>query len=61
MLGDVAGLTCVFLLSSSPAMGQGVPFSGASNTGSWSFDSPVPAGAVYGRCVSAGVLTVQEG
>lgn len=63
ILGDAAGLGCVWARAASAptTTGEGVPFSGPGAPGSWVFDDPVPQGAIWGLCAGAGVITKVEG
>ena len=62
VLGDATGLSALWARTDAAptTAGEGIPFSGASSPGSWVFDTPVPTGAIYGKCATAGVLTVVE-
>ena len=62
ILGDATGLSALWARTDTAptTAGEGIPFSGPSSPGSYVFDTPVPTGAIYGRCATAGVLTVVE-
>ena len=64
IVGDVVGLKCAWTIlaidqpvSALPA-DDGIPWSGTGTPGSYVFDGPVPTDAIYGRCATAGSLTV---
>ena len=62
ILADATGLGCVWARTAAAPTtnGEGVPFSTTTSPGSWPFDDPVPQGAIYARCATAGVVTVVE-
>ena len=62
ILSDATGLACLWARTTAApsTAGEGVVFSTASAAGSWVFDDPVPQGAVWAKCTTAGVITVME-